>query len=126
MIKILDFTKRDYKSELNKLLLKRQIRTKINKNIVKKIINEDKKHRDKGLIKYEKKLNKNQKINEHKQCADLFFNFCTCFCRGTPGAIMCLSPTNVLASLSSIDVSTCFSMFVDQLLLFFEGAKPWF
>ena len=59
MIKILDFTKRDYKSELNKLLLKRQIRTKINKNIVKKIINEVKKHGDKGLIKYEKKKHLN-------------------------------------------------------------------
>ena len=43
MIKILDFTKRDYKSKLNKLLLKRQIGPKINKNIVKKIINEVKK-----------------------------------------------------------------------------------
>ena len=62
MIKILDFTKRDYKSKLNKLLLKRQIGPKINKNIVKKIINEVKKHGDKGLIKYEKKFNKNTQL----------------------------------------------------------------
>ena len=62
MIKILDFTKRYYKSELNKLLLKRQICTKINKNIVKKIINEVKKHGDRGLIKYEKKFNKNTQL----------------------------------------------------------------
>ena len=62
MIKILDFTKRDYKSKLNKLLLKRQIGPKINKNIVKKIINEVKKYGDRSLIKYEKKFNQNNQL----------------------------------------------------------------
>jgi len=62
MIKILDFTKRDYKSKLNKLLLKRQIGPKINKNIVKKIINEVKKQGDRSLIKYEKKFNQNNQL----------------------------------------------------------------
>ena len=62
MIKILDFTKGDYQSKLNRLLLKRQISLKINTNIVKKIINEVKKQGDKGLIKYEKKFSKNTQI----------------------------------------------------------------
>jgi len=67
MIKILDFTKGDYQSKLNRLLLKRQISLKINTNIVKKIINEVKKQGDKGLIKYEKKFSKNTQIIPSKK-----------------------------------------------------------
>ena len=68
MIKILYCNKKNYKSELNKLLLKRQRNIKINGKIVKKIIQEIKLNGDSAIVKYEKKYNKNTeiKINKNK------------------------------------------------------------
>ena len=58
MIKIIKVSKRDYKSQFNKLLLKKknQLNLKSNLDIVKKIIKDVKNNGDKAIIKYEKKL----------------------------------------------------------------------
>ena len=68
MIKILYCKNKNYRSELNKLLTKRQRSLKISGKIVKKIIKEIKLNGDSAVIKYEKKYNKNTeiKINKNK------------------------------------------------------------
>ena len=62
MIKILKLNNNNYKSALNKLINNRQIKTKINSNLVKKIINDVRKNGDKALLKYEKKYSENTEI----------------------------------------------------------------
>ena len=62
MIKILNCRKKNYHTELNKLLNKRLNRIKINSNVVKNIINDVKKNGDKALIKYEMRYAKNNEI----------------------------------------------------------------
>jgi len=62
MIKTLHCNNKNYKSKLNKLLLKKQLNLKINGKIVKKIINEIRINGDAAVIKYEKKFNKNTEI----------------------------------------------------------------
>ena len=64
MIKIIKVSKRDYKSQFNKLLLKKknQLNLKSNLDIVKKIIKDVKNNGDKAIIKYEKKFSKNTQI----------------------------------------------------------------
>ena len=68
MIKILYCKNKNYISELNKLLTKRQRSLKISGKIVKKIIKEIKLNGDSAVIKYEKRYNKNTeiKINKNK------------------------------------------------------------
>ena len=62
MIKILNCRKKNYHTELNKLLNKRKSGIKINSNVVKNIINDVKKNGDKALIKYEMRYAKNNEI----------------------------------------------------------------
>ena len=67
MIKILNCRKKNYHTELNKLLNKRKSGIKINSNVVKNIIKDVKKNGDKALIKYEMKYAKNNEIIPHKK-----------------------------------------------------------
>ena len=67
MIKILYCKNKNYRSELNKLLTKRQRSLKISEKIVKKIIKEIKLKGDSAVIKYEKKYNKNTEIKINKK-----------------------------------------------------------
>ena len=55
MIKILKLNNKNYLLKLNKFLQQRKIKSKINSNIVNKIINDVRKNGDKALLKYEKK-----------------------------------------------------------------------
>jgi histidinol dehydrogenase len=62
MIKILYSNKNNFYSSLEKLLLVRKNKSKINSNLVNKIIKGVKNNGDKALLKYEKKYGKNSKI----------------------------------------------------------------
>jgi len=62
MIKILNSNKKSFLKELNNLLNKRRIINKSHLNTVQKIISNVKKNKDKALIYYEKKFNRNSKI----------------------------------------------------------------
>ena len=62
MIKILDCKSSNYLSRLKLILEKRRIRSKINTDIVVKIINDVKKNKQIALLKYEKKFSKNSRI----------------------------------------------------------------
>ena len=62
MIKILNSNKKNFSIELNKLLNKRRIINKSHLKTVQKIISNVKKNKDKALIYYEKKFNRNSKI----------------------------------------------------------------
>ncbi len=66
MIKILDCKKLNYLSRLKLILNKRRSGSKINTNIVTKIIKDVKKNKQKALLKYEKKFSKNNKIKPSK------------------------------------------------------------
>ena len=62
MIKILDCKNLNYLDRLKAILDKRRFARKINTNIASQIVNEIKKNKQKALLKYEKKLSKNDKI----------------------------------------------------------------
>ena len=62
MINILDCKNLNYLDKLKAILNKRRFEKKINTNIASQIVNEIKKNKKKALLKYEKKLSKNDKI----------------------------------------------------------------
>ena len=62
MIKILDCKGSNYFSKISKLLTNRKSQSKVNKNLVDKIVWDVMKNGDKALIKYEKKYSKNREI----------------------------------------------------------------
>ena len=62
MIKILDCKSSNYLSRLKQILEKRRDVSKINTNIVSKIVKDVKNNKQKGLLKYEKKFSNNSKI----------------------------------------------------------------
>ena len=62
MINILDCKNLNYLDRLKNILNKRRFARKINTNIASQIVNEIKKNKQKALLKYEKKLSKNDKI----------------------------------------------------------------
>ena len=62
MINILDCKNLNYLDKLKAILNKRRFARKINTNIASQIVNEIKKNKKKALLKYEKKLSKNDKI----------------------------------------------------------------
>ena len=62
MIKILDCKNSNYLSRLKLILEKRRLGSKVNTEIVTKIIKDIKKNKQKALLKYEKKFSKNTKI----------------------------------------------------------------
>ena len=66
MIKILDCSSLNYLSKLNIILQKRRLGSKINTNIVSKIVKDVKKNKQKALLKYEKKFSNNTKIKPTK------------------------------------------------------------
>ena len=66
MIKILDCKNRNYLSKLKLILEKRRFESKINTDVVIKIINDVKKNKQKALLKYEKKFSKNNKTKPSK------------------------------------------------------------
>ena len=59
MIKILDCKNSNYLSKLKKIINKRRFRSKINTDIVIKIVKDIKKNKKKALLKYEKKFSNN-------------------------------------------------------------------
>ena len=67
MIKILDCKNSKYLSKLNLLLEKRRSGNKVNTDIVRKIIKDVKKNKQKALLKYEKKFSKNKEIKISKK-----------------------------------------------------------
>jgi len=67
MIKILDCKNSNYLSRLKLILNKRRFKSKINTNIVTKIVKDIKKNKQKALLKYEKKFSKNTKIKPTKK-----------------------------------------------------------
>ena len=66
MIKILDCSSLNYLSKLKIILQKRRLGSKINTNIVSKIVKDVKKNKQKALLKYEKKFSNNTKIKPTK------------------------------------------------------------
>ena len=62
MIKILDSSKSNFKTVLEKILLNRKKKIRLNSISVKKIINDIKKNGDRAVLKYEKRFNKNNTI----------------------------------------------------------------
>ncbi len=62
MIKILDCKNSNYLSRLKLILEKRRLGSKVNTEIVTKIIKDIKQNKQKALLKYEKKFSKNTKI----------------------------------------------------------------
>ena len=66
MIKILDCSSLNYLSKLKIILQKRRLGSKINTNIVSKIVKDVKKNKQKALLKYEKKFSNNKKIKPTK------------------------------------------------------------
>ena len=66
MIKILDCRSLNYLSKLKIILEKRRLGSKINTNIVSKIVKDVKKNKQKALLKYEKKFSNNTKIKPTK------------------------------------------------------------
>ena len=67
MIKILDSTKKNFYTKLNKLLNNRRIVKKSNLETVQKIINNVRKNKDRALVYYEKKFNSNSNIIPSKK-----------------------------------------------------------
>ena len=67
MIKILDCKNSNFLSRLRLILEKRRSRSKINTDIVIKIVKDVKKNKNKALLKYEKKFSKNNKIKPSKK-----------------------------------------------------------
>jgi len=67
MIKILDCKNSNYLSRLKVILEKRRLGSKINTDIVIKIVKDVKKNKQKALLKYEKKFSKNNKIKPTRQ-----------------------------------------------------------
>ena len=74
MIKILKLNNKNYLLKLNKFLQQRKIKSKINSNIVNKIINDVRKNGDKALLKYEKKYSKNSEITFGRKKIDKIIN----------------------------------------------------
>jgi len=66
MIKTLDCKNSNYLSKLKLMLEKRRFGSKINTDIVIKIVKDVKKNKKKALLKYEKKFSKNNKIKPSK------------------------------------------------------------
>ena len=66
MIKILDCKNSNYLSKLKLILEKRRLGSKVNTDIVIKIVRDVKKNKQKALLKYEKKFGKNKKIQISK------------------------------------------------------------
>ncbi len=66
MIKILDCKNSNYLSRLKLILNKRRFKSKVNTDIVIKVVKDIKKNKQKALIKYEKKFSKNIKIKPTK------------------------------------------------------------
>ena len=66
MIRILDCKNPNYLSRLKLILNKRRFKSKINTDIVIKIVKDIKKNKQKALLKYEKKFSKNNKIKTSK------------------------------------------------------------
>jgi len=66
MIKILDCKSSNYLSKLKQILERRRLGSKINTNIVNKIVKDVKKNKQKALLKYEKKFSNNNKIKPTK------------------------------------------------------------
>ena len=62
MIRVLDSKNKNFEATLNKLLLKRNNEIKINSISVSKIIKDVEKNKDKAVLKYEKRFNKNNII----------------------------------------------------------------
>ena len=56
MIKILDCKNSNYLSRLKLILNKRRFKSKINTDIIIKIVKDIKKNKQKALLKYEKKI----------------------------------------------------------------------
>ncbi len=67
MIRILDCKNSNYLSRLKLILNKRRFKSKINTDIVIKIVKDIKKNKQKALLKYEKKFSKNTKIKPTKK-----------------------------------------------------------
>ncbi len=67
MIKILDCKNSNYLSRLKLILEKRRFRSKINTDIVVKILKDVKKNKKKALLKYERKFSQNNKIKPSKE-----------------------------------------------------------
>ncbi len=67
MIKILDCKNSNYLSRLRLILEKRRFRSKINTDIVVKILKDVKKNKKKALLKYERKFSQNNKIKPSKE-----------------------------------------------------------
>ena len=70
MIKILDCKNSNYLSRLRLILEKRRFRSKINTDIVIKIVKDVKKNKKKALLKYERKFSQNNKIKPSKKEID--------------------------------------------------------
>ena len=66
MIKILDCKNSNYLSKLKLILERRRHGSKINTDVVTKIVKDVKKNKQKALLKYEKKFSKNTKIKPTK------------------------------------------------------------
>ena len=62
MIRILDSEKKNFHFSLENIIERRKKKASHNLKIVRKIVNDIKKNKDKALIKYEKKFNKNNSI----------------------------------------------------------------
>ena len=62
MIKILNYNKKTFESQLDKLLSNRKDKVKLSSVSVINIVKDVKKNGDKALLKYEKKFNKNRII----------------------------------------------------------------
>ena len=67
MIKILDCKNSNYLSRLKLILEKRRFKSKINTDIVIKIVKDVKKNKKKALLKYERKFSKNNRIKPSKE-----------------------------------------------------------
>ena len=67
MIKVLDCKNSNYLSRLKLIINKRRSRSKVNTDIVIKIVRDIKKNKKKALLKYEKKFSKNTKLKPTKK-----------------------------------------------------------
>ena len=67
MIKILDCKNSNFLSRLRLILEKRRFGSKINTDIVIKIVKDVKKNKKKALLKYERKFSQNNKIKPSKE-----------------------------------------------------------
>jgi len=66
MIKVLDCKNSNYLSRLKLIINKRRSRSKVNTDIVIKIVRDIKKNKKKALLKYEKKFSKNKQVKISK------------------------------------------------------------